>query len=208
MKCASCSADVAPHSLQCEYCGSYVEQESPSIGQRNVGLREQIFACIKNSPQFSDLAQNRRRKRPPNRQEEWRRVLSPVTYCYYFVAFLIYLAFAIGPYFVIPIAILAIVVILGLAMTAKLPPIPTAPKSLAQMSPAIVVNKRQEVRGRQKQVTCQFVTFEFEDGRRQELSVWDPGLFRQLANQEAGVLFRHGRVATDFRCVTLYRSLS
>ncbi|TWT39342.1 hypothetical protein [Blastopirellula retiformator] len=58
-----------------------------------------------------------------------------------------------------------------------------------------------------KRLAAKFATVELEDGRRQELSVWDPSLYQRLAHDQAGVLFRRGQVATNFQCVPVSRSL-
>lgn len=69
--------------------------------------------------------------------------------------------------------------------------------------PVIVAAKRVQVHGEHNNLLAYYCTFEFETGDREEIHLWEQKLFGQLAEDDAGVLFRRGEIAVDFRRVPL-----
>lgn len=208
MKCFSCSADVSPQTSQCEYCDSYVEPTPPpTMTKRIDDWRNRIFAAIKDSPQFRGTARSRFRKRLAAKFATRPEPGVAELYGVSAVALCIVLAVIGGPLCLVPAAIFVVgAITVGLHSAWKNANlITTSPR--ARLIPAIVVDKREETRGQKQRLTCRFVTVELEDGRRQELSVWDPSLYQRLAHDQAGVLFRRGQVATNFQCVPVSRSM-
>ncbi|UUO09206.1 DUF2500 family protein [Blastopirellula sp. J2-11] len=74
-------------------------------------------------------------------------------------------------------------------------------KSPVEVRPAIAVAKRTQVWGgigNHAASTRYFVTFETEDGRRQEYALWYGAMYGGIAEDDAGVLFTRGDYAADF----------
>ncbi|RCS46494.1 DUF2500 family protein [Bremerella cremea] len=99
---------------------------------------------------------------------------------------------------VVPLGMLGLGVYLAITQFKKMQSLETG--ELATL-PAIVAGKRTMLSGGSgdsSASTYYYVTFEFEDGQRQEYPVWDGSLYGRVSEEDAGVLFLREQHALDF----------
>lgn len=190
MQCSNCGASFLENATLCEYCGTLrpVDRTADPRSPDN----SDIFRRIRESPQFTERKRTSRRNRVPQ-IDSMPAVVVGVYLVFGGVAVVLSTKnlFEVGGVWgFVPVITVVFGVLLFLFFPAKSERISGGN---LDCQPAIVLGKRTEVRGGRYASTSYYVTFEFEEGKRRELSVHDGRLFGQISEGDAGVLYLRGR---------------
>jgi hypothetical protein len=209
MKCVSCGADVDIGDMKCHYCGTAASLDGAQSSERNV-----IFARIRKSPEFALEQLSRTIDQLPGLGLFGAAV--PIGFLLFFGA----VAIGMSRFFVefsdhgsfgapgffpsivnymhlVPLAMGIAAICSAVGIGVRLVRIRQAP---GQARPAVVVAKRTEVSGAgsgSSARTRYYATFEFETGKREELTV-DRKIYGEIAEEDAGVLYTKAEFVAKF----------
>ncbi|TWT39341.1 DUF2500 family protein [Blastopirellula retiformator] len=200
MKCDSCSADVSLDSTQCEFCGTYVRRDVEAPASTSAASRSEIFARIKDSPQFQDAVLGQSLDTPPVPASMFMQTGFLVIFCCGAGFVTIMFATLAGAMWILPLGML-LIGLFGLYKSSSTAYTYATASAIA--IPAIVAAKRVEMRGKNGTLAHYYATFEYENGERDEFPIWEQELFGKLAEEDAGVLIRRSKVAAGFRRVAM-----
>ncbi|MEW4564956.1 DUF2500 family protein [Bremerella sp. JC770] len=204
MKCPSCGASLPEDSSSCEYCGS---RTTPPSQQHD----QDIFRRVKQSAQYADRHSVERLEKLP-KPGIGQMIFLGVFFAMFCGIALFITVVAVGvasemgiPYAIIPFC-MGIVPLgmfgLGIFMAIKMfGRFQAMRDGKVEAVAAIVAGKRTQVSGgsgNSSASTAYYVTFEFEDGQRQEFPVYDGSLYGRVSEEDAGVLFSRAQFAVDF----------
>ena len=105
-----------------------------------------------------------------------------------------------GPLAIFPLGLLVFGVVAALTSASKHINASSGP---VQSMPAIVAAKRTAVSGGKNSSTSYYLTFEFEDGKRDEFPVYDGRIYGKVTEEDAGILYLRNRYAVDFERVRM-----
>lgn len=200
MKCEGCGADLLAEAVRCDYCGA-------AVSRTNDATRVTRFAAIKQSPQFAAERVRQLLAVLPNLSGF--EIGASLLFCLVFIGVTLFIGSMIlrmeegSPIrFValVPFGMAAVVGMQAVGIVRRAAQLRTAaPVAL----PALVSAKRARTRDGSPSGGASadyFVTFEFEDGRRQEFTV-DAALYAELAEGDAGIAFCRAEWAIRFERV-------
>jgi len=220
MKCKSCAAEIEAASVTCSYCGSAVVVDKRVVddGQSSAAAP---FDQIKASPEYAQRESPERLARLP-KLPQIQQILPVIVLAFMAIVPIgmigVMLVAGIGLGFfgmqvgglmgggmsmiplllIFPIGFLILVGFIAKKMFFKMKQFRESP---TESCAAILIAKRTQVSGGSgdsSASTHYFLTFETEDGRRQEYSLMLNTLYGQLTEGDAGVLFIRSEIAVDF----------
>lgn len=199
MKCPSCGASFPEDASTCEYCGSRLPKEPIVSADPS---EERIFQQIKESTAFA------KRNDPSRIQQIPEPSALPMVGLAIFMViwcgvglFITAMFFMLtGPLALFPLAIVIFGVV-GAATQAN--KFMSASGGRVESFPAIVAAKRTAVSGGEHTSTSYYLTFEFEDGKRDEFPVYDGRIYGKVTEEDAGILYLRNRYAVDFERVRI-----
>ena len=207
MKCADCGADVPLGAGKCDYCGSAIEPPVSAPPLQAARSLPEILERVKASAAYEKCGSTDRLAALPD--------CSPVSRVGPFVVLAVCLGFAVlmlftqqgsGGLVVSRLGFLFCVAAGALLFFRFRKKFHEFQREPIWARAAVLVGKRTEVRGgsgERRATTQYYVTAEFEDGTRQELSAVTPALYGRVAEGDAGVLFTRASVALDFDRVVI-----
>ncbi|PQO45461.1 DUF2500 family protein [Blastopirellula marina] len=199
MKCPSCGASFPENASICEYCGSRVPEERHVSADRS---EERIFQQIKESTAFAQRNNPARIQQMP--QPSSLRIVGLIFFMVIWCGAGLFLTsifwMVAGPLALIPLAMIIFGVFFAATRANKFLNHIGAP---VDSFPAIVAGKRMAVSGGEHTSTSYYLTFEFEDGKRDEFPVYDGRIYGKVTEEDAGILYLRNRYAVDFERVRM-----
>jgi len=221
MWCERCGAQLATGQGKCEYCGAIQHHPTSRQAEAQPGDR-QMFERVKQSPAWANRNSPERQARLPEMSA--LATTAPLFILGVFIAISGVIAvgallmsgifgvvgFGMGgalggglaliPIFmaIVPIGFVVFGIFAFTKMRRKMTDFKHAP---ILSHAALITGKRTQVSGGSgdsSATTRYFVTAEFEDGQRNELTAMTPDLYGRVCEGDAGVLFVRDRFALDF----------
>jgi len=203
MKCVSCGASISSSAKFCEYCGSQVVLPKP---ERRHG--EVSFQQIKESDTYQNCTSPARIAKLPKLSpfEKFFGAGFLIVFCS-ITFFMFVMMNTMGSFTgsAIPncmsLVPLGMMIFGGFMFWKQLQRVQTMETAKLNTLAAKVVGKRIQVSGggeNSSASTSYFVTFENEEGDRNEYQVWDGSMYGRLSEDDMGVLFLRDRYAVDF----------
>lgn len=209
MKCPSCGASLPEDSLTCEYCGS---RTTPLSQQHD----QDIFRRVKQSPLYADRLSAERIERLP-KPGVGQMIFFGIFFAMFCGISLFITVMMVGvgglaslneqafPFSlipmcmgIVPLGMFAFGVFMVIRMFQRFQ---SMRHGEVDAVAAIVAGKRTQVSSSSQSSstsTAYYVTFEFEDGERQEFPVFDGSLYGRISEDDAGILFSREKFAVDF----------
>ncbi len=202
MKCNSCGAELPAEATVCEYCGSR-RPASPAADE--TASHAAVFERIRRSPEYTGRMATQLLQNLPTVGVASRAI--PVVFFALFIGVAACMAIGMGtmiPGFMKVMAIvpLGMAVIGVLMFTQVMGRMRRFDQADVQALPAIVTGKRTHVSGGSgdsSATTHYRITFQLEDGAREELQPLEPSLYGRVSEGDPGILYRRAEFALDFR---------